>query len=90
MHNHTENVLLFYDCHATESNLMAILVLSNDNSDKPATCWVVCMLCHAILSSISCHWECNMVLAKEETMADADSFDMVFGEYCHIISHITF
>jgi len=31
-----------------------------------------------------------MVLAKEETMADADSFDMVFGEYCHIISHITF
>lgn len=47
MHNHTENVLLFYDCHVTESNLMAILDHPNYNGDRPAT-FAFC-LCFAML-----------------------------------------
>lgn len=90
MHNHKENVLLFNDCHDTESNVMVIPVLFHNNRDKPATFWVVLMLCRAILGSISCHWECRMVLAQKEIMVGSDYCDMVFGKFFYSISHITF
>ncbi len=90
MHNHTENVLLFYDCHVTESNLMAILDHPNYNGDRPATFSVLFMFCHAVLGSISCYWLCSMVFAKENGMAGAGYVDMSISEYSHSFSYITF